>query len=730
MKIKIKVKHLVFCLLGISLTAFVISPQLQLYIAKKQAEYSQPAAKVKLLKSLNSKMILDSQKRKIIQDYMLENHIANQFDVYIGPSFSQFNHPDHAVTFTWDEMLPHLNRYIKDSPINDDFTSATKLLAFHYKSIGQPDQAYDILQSAIERTSTEDSWIREELQLEQVQMMIEQADYSAAEQLLQKINEKIDPDDYNLQAKIDQRKIEMKIHQGHLQKAFKEVKNALTEYKAKEIDEDVYEQLLSMKNSLQNALDKRGNVIHTVRGRIAYSDGTPVSNAGVFLRSEEQASRSVGPGEAYQVTTDTDGYFHIPKVLSGSYQVALGLSFDQINGWTWPVNMDEWLDVGEKKTITYNITLQKLIKLNSPVNQQKITDQHILFSWEKVEGADYYQLSLGADMDSGSVSTVFKSYITDNQINIPIEEVYNHPLGVIFPGDNLSTISPESLLAFTNTNSQFYWSVDAYRANGERLTSSSGYRLDEDTIGNLPFFYLKERSLTKADRLLLSKKLKKALAAYQSNYEKDPDDIHSLRMITRLIAARSDASATENEESIPYLQAYAEKTNSTQALSSLIDYYYEKQQWDSFHKWFNTYEAAVGNRLDEYDQAIYASALMKQGKLKEASERFKQVMELDRSHRFVGSWLAVELYDGKTFEHALAIARDYPERSIDDEKRDWFQMVQALQEESKTDSRYRQELKEGLDLYFKNEHEGLSDWMQTTDKPAMKKFIAAVKNGR
>ncbi|RKJ15401.1 carboxypeptidase regulatory-like domain-containing protein, partial [Butyricicoccus sp. 1XD8-22] len=206
-----------------------------------------------------------------------------------------------------------------------------------------------------------------------------------------------------------------------------------------------------------------------------------------------------------------------------------------------------------------------------------------------------------------------------------------------------------------------------YRANGERLTSSSGYRLDEDTIGNLPFFYLKERNLTKADRLLLSKKLKKALAAYQSNYEKDPDDIHSLRMIIRLIGAESDANATENEESIPYLQAYAEKTNSTQALFSLIDYYYEKQQWDSFHKWFNTYEAAVGNRLDEYDQAIYASALMKQGKVKEASERFKQVMELDKSHRFVGSWLAVELYDGKTFEHALTIARDYPERPFSDE---------------------------------------------------------------
>lgn len=741
MKIKIKVKHAALILICIPLIVFVIGPQLQIYIAKKQVEYGQAASKTKLLQSLDSSMILDSQKWKIIQDYMLDDYMDGQFDVYIGPAFSQVSHPDRDVTFTWDEMYPYLNMYVTKGPIDEYFASAAKQLAVHYKTIGQADKAQDILQKAIERTAgSSDSWVGQELQLEQTQILIEQADYSAAKQLLQEMSKSNDPENDYFQAKIAQKKAEIKLRQGHVQDAYKEVQNALAQYEEIPAEKDPgeadeipagYEELLSLKKSLQTALTQQSHINNTVKGRIVYSDGTPVANAGVFLQAEEDAGSSITPDEPYQQTTDANGYFNIPGVLPGSYQITIGLSFDQIDGWTWPVTMDEWIDVGEKKTFTYDITLQKLIDIKSPVNQQKITDKHILFSWEKVEGADYYQLNLGADIDSGSISTVFKSYITDNQIKVPAEEVYDHPLGVIFPGDDLSTVSPKSLLAFTNTNNRFSWSVEAYRADGELITRSNGYRLDQDTMGNLPFFYLKERSMTKADQLLLDKKLKKALAAYQSNYEKDPDDIHSLRMIIRLMDAESsDKHATENEKSIPYLQAYAEKTNSPQAIFRLVEYYYEKQQWDSFNRWFNQYEAAAGGHLESYDQAIYASALMKQGKLKEARERFKQVMKLDNSHRFIGSWLAVELYEGKTFEHALAIAKEYPERPFADEKRDWFYMVQALQEESETDSHYREELKEVLGLYFKNKDQELSNWMKTADKPAMKEFIRAVKDVR
>lgn len=743
MKIKMKVKHAVIILIGIllfiPLITFVIGPQTHLYIAKKQAEYGHPAAKEKLLRSLESRTIFDSQKWTIIRDFMLAYPTGSGFDVYIGPLLSEFSH--RPGIFTREEKLPYLNMYVKKGPIDDDFASAAKQLAVYYESIGHHDKARGILQQAIKRTSgSNDSWVGQELQLEQVKMSIKHANYSGAEQLLQDMSQNGDPENDDLQATISLMKAEIKLHQGHVQDALKKVTKALTQYETKQKEEEekdseesdgmseVYEQLLSMKEDLQNAIPQQGNIKNTVKGRIVYSNGTPVANAGVFLRANEDTGRSISKDERYQQITDEDGYFEFQGVLPGSYQITLGLDFDQIDGWTWPVDMDEWIDVGEKKTTTYDITLQKLIEIKSPVNQQQITDPSIHFAWEKVEGADYYQISLGADIDSGSVSTVFKSYITDNQINVPIEEIYDHPLGVIFPGDGLSTISPKSLLAFTNTNNRFSWTVEAYRADGELISRSNGYRLDEVTMGNLPFFYLKERNMTKADHLLLDKKLNKALAAYKSSYKKNPNDIHSLRMIVRLMNAESSSEhGTESKKGIPYLEAYAEKTNAPHAIFRLIEYYYEKQQWDAFHKWFDRYAAAVDDHLDGYDQGIYSSAIMKQGKIKEASERFKQVMELDKSHRFIGNWLAAELYGGKTFDHALAVAKEYPDRAVGEDKRDWLHMVEALKQESAADPRYRQELKDVLDLYFQNKDEKLSHWMKTTNKPAMKEFVEAVK---
>lgn len=57
-----------------------------------------------------------------------------------------------------------------------------------------------------------------------------------------------------------------------------------------------------------------------------------------------------------------------------------------------------------------------------------------------------------------------------------------------------------------NPEVRFSWNIEALDADGRLITRSNGYRLNEDTVGNMPFFYLKERELTTADQLLLDKK--------------------------------------------------------------------------------------------------------------------------------------------------------------------------------------------------------------------------------
>lgn len=49
-----------------------------------------------------------------------------------------------------------------------------------------------------------------------------------------------------------------------------------------------------------------------------------------------------------------------------------------------------------------------------------------------------------------------------------------------------------------------------------------------------PIFYLKERELTKADQLLLDRKILEALELYKKELKESPNDSHSQRMVTRL----------------------------------------------------------------------------------------------------------------------------------------------------------------------------------------------------
>ncbi|WP_225230819.1 carboxypeptidase-like regulatory domain-containing protein [Cytobacillus stercorigallinarum] len=541
MKIKLQVKQLVYLvvafLLLIATMILLIIPQWNIYDAKKQADQGNAEGKVALLETLEDDTVFESQKWNIIQEYMLIQPVE-QFNIFAGPSYSQVQLDQPTIQFTWKEKLPYLKQYVKEGPLDDYFILAVKQLTSYYKEMNQPDLAKQTLDQASERTISSSSLYYNDLQLERIDFAINHKEYTEANQLLETFDEKLEKDDYYWHAKIGQRQVEIAMKQGKLQEAREQVNVILNEYKqAEENDDtiesgytaDVYESLVSLKDRIENSINNP--TTSTVKGRIMYSDGKPAANVGVILRHESGIHGAHGD-ERYFTTTDRDGFYEWNFVESGRYQVILGFSFEQIDGWTYPSTMDDWLTVGDQPEVTKDITLRPLIEIDSPVNQEKITTDTVKFSWEPVKGAAYYQLHLAVDIDdgSGSISSSFPSHIATNEIEVPVEEIYDHTVGLSMSGDEPDSVDPLTLLAFANPNNRFSWSVDAFDENDELLTRSNGYRLGNDTIGHLPFFYLKTRTLTEADQLLLDKKFTEALKAYKTN----PEDKHSQRMIKRL----------------------------------------------------------------------------------------------------------------------------------------------------------------------------------------------------
>ena len=748
MRIKIKVKHLVsFVLLPASLLILLFN---FLPSSKAQMEES-PAiqsnlARTELLQKLES--TTGSKRMELIQTNIIDKehgYDPYRYDVNIGPSMSQWNQDEPSIS----DLLPEdkialLEEYILDGPANNTRIFAAKLLVYEYDALGRRDDGDQALYTAAKQLDSNSS-VAKKLALLRAERALNRGDIITAEAILEQTTfPSENQEDLNAQkAWLTGRVLFTK---GEALEALAEVDNGLASYKkfwqdihtagpssssAPEIGTSETEmQLEALKSAIQSAVDMGSTSTAVVSGTLTRSDGLPVSRAGIFLRAESEVHHSITEAEPYRVVTDDKGRFEFHGVIPGFYQFQLGLSYDQIDGWTWPVQYDDWIEVKPDDRLNESIVLQPLLELQSPINQETIIGQSVDFRWKAVKGAAYYRLSGGVSTVGSSFSSQIRDYITDNQVSIPVDELYyNSGFSYGSGGEGFESIDPLSFLVFMNPEARFSWNIEAFDADGRLITRSNGYRLNEDTVGNLPFFYLKERELTKADRLLLNKNPEQALEMYQQNVLDDPQDAHALHMLVKLLLAKSSITKDDSLEdrAIPSLQKLIQLHPYSNYAFTLTQYYFDHKDWKSYNEFHSLYNELNSIELNSYVRSINATALLHQGKLKEAREQFAIALEHDNSHRFIGSYLAAELYAGESLSSVLTLAERYPEHSFGLNGYRWPQMVkQLMTERTKQPSNFEQELKEKLGWYMNGQTDVLKKWIEGAKSSALKTFMKAV----
>ncbi|WP_375105011.1 hypothetical protein ACDZ28_14185 [Paenibacillus sp. RS8] len=748
MRIKIKVKHLVsFVLLPASLLILLFN---FLPSSKAQMEES-PAiqsnlARTELLQKLES--TTGSKRMELIQTNIIDKEHGYdpfRYDVNIGPSMSQWNQDEPSISnLLPEDKIALLEEYILDGPANNTRIFAAKLLVYEYDALGRRDDGDQALYTAAKQLDSNSS-VAKKLALLRAERALNRGDIITAEAILEQTTfPSENQEDLNAQkAWLTGRVLFTK---GEALEALAEVDNGLTSYKkfwqdihtagpssssAPEIGTSETEmQLEALKSAIQSAVDMGSTSTAVVSGTLTRSDGSPVSRAGIFLRAESEVHHSITEAEPYRVVTDDKGRFEFHGVIPGFYQFQLGLSYDQIDGWTWPVQYDDWIEVKPDDRLNESIVLQPLLELQSPINQETIIGQSVDFRWKAVKGAAYYRLSGGVSTVGSSFSSQIRDYITDNQVSIPVDELYyNSGFSYGSGGEGFESIDPLSFLVFMNPEARFSWNIEAFDGDGRLITRSNGYRLNEDTVGNLPFFYLKERELTTADRLLLNKNPEQALEMYQQNVLDDPQDAHALHMLVKLLLAKSSITKDDSLEdrAIPSLQKLIQLHPYSNYAFTLTQYYFDHKDWKSYNEFHSLSNELNSIELNSYVRSINATALLHQGKLKEAREQFAIALEHDNSHRFIGSYLAAELYAGESLSSVLTLAERYPEHSFGLNGYRWPQMVkQLMTERTKQPSNFEQELKEKLGWYMNGQTDVLKKWIEGAKSSALKTFMKAV----
>ncbi|QHW29862.1 hypothetical protein GZH47_02795 [Paenibacillus rhizovicinus] len=739
LKIRVKVKHLVMGL---------VSASLLIGFGYKAMPIMADLAGVD-----PSGWDADASKWKHIQKDVLNDGsdtLTHAFQVYVGPD-NTFGTgiPGIKPKMPWDAKLPLLISYVEEGPAAGTYLSqAAKQLALYYSLTGENDKAIQVLETAERRLGKNETYQLVQLQVEQAQQLFQLGEYEQAEGLLDEIQKqmlKARLYSADLDVRIAQLKAKILMRQGKLSQALDDVNRQIasshdgpSSRDAKQDGGSRLEQLEALRRVLQERSEElKGASLSVVSGTVIRSDGTPMAHAGVFLRTQDAINHSLTETEPYQMMTDDQGRYSFADVLPGAYQLALGFDYDQIDGWVWPVNYDEWIDVAVGKDVTYPVVLQPLMSVTAPVNNAVLTGDGVTFSWQPVEGAAYYKLLGTIDMKdmhgTSSIGVTIHDRIPGHAVHVPMDTLYNVTSGFAYNTiDDKLVPDPFTLLAFAYPGKRFAWNVEAYDSKGNKLTQSNGYRLTKNTMGDLPFFSLKARTLTQADQLLLDNRVDDAMAAYKSAWESDHTDAYSLGKIIKLYGVLDEddrSNTTSKQELLPYELHMAELNPRLSDCYWLMEYYRDLRDWDRVRQY---YELGLG--LDQYDSVAYikseyASALLSQGKIDEALELLAEVVPQDNNHEEIGPYLAADIYVSGSLAHAMTIAELYPEREIGESKvTDWLKLLQMMKAESIEKSAYMKELKQALLWQCTGRQDELDQWDKSADYRAMGHFLSALAN--
>lgn len=738
MRVKVKVKHMVITFLAIAsfLFAFLIfvQPNVDVLSLEKQvSNENTEKTKAEIIELLKKD---HSEKYKLIREYIIAPYPErSRYDVYIGSSMSTWSSRNEERLFTLDESEPYLRMYVKEGPIDGYLGRAVSMLTTHYESNGKMKEVEKVIEEGMNRFPKH-SFHNHELKLMLIDTTIRSASYEKAEELITELQNSIDDKFTDTYLRLSKLIAEKMVQEGNYEEAYDYIQQEVEKFKGwndklnAELDEeDGFEEALSgspyfndlvrIQTSLGVLVDHPGSLAK-VKGKVVKSNGEPLQNVGVFLREKGEVNHSIIEGET-MVVTGADGSFSFTGVFPGSYQIHVGFMFEQIDGWSWSVENDDWIDVSIDDTVEYPIVLTPLIELIEPTNYTAIRDDEITFEWEPFPNAASYELHGTLIFEGGSIGTPVMSGITNHKVMIPVEDLYNLRTGFLSTGDDLTDVEPGSILGFANTEGTFSWGIRAYDEDGRLIGQSDGHRLQEETMGLLPFFHLKHRELTDADRLFLNNRdVKAALKVYKENVENDPDDLHSLRMVTRLMSVNKDKST----DSLKYWLALAEKAPNSDTLFEVAHHYYEKENWSEFERWYYEYlKTTASFDAQSYTKSIYATALMRQGKLEEARSQFYEVMERDRSNRFVGYLLAIEMYLGEDWNEVEQLASVYKERGYD--ATDWQQIIRQLQVEEDEVL-----VRKALELYFSGDKNNLDKLIAQNNKSSLTKFMIKLEQIR
>nr|WP_312578541.1 hypothetical protein [Sedimentibacter sp.] len=313
----------------------------------------------------------------------------------------------------------------------------------------------------------------------------------------------------------------------------------------------------------------KGN--NVIRGTVTY-EGKPMPFVEIYVQEADGGFRS--GGESYIGITNKNGEFQTLGLKDGVYNIGIGIEGYLLTDKVLQRSNYQYLELnGDDGEI--NFVFNNTLNVSLPKPGEKVSGEEFTVSWEAVGGADYYTVEpvvfsepyekSGSSFRSPVIDKNGETRFTGTSATFNISMLSNQLIGLTFEGEEM-LLGPEAVLGIFMHGIEYPIVVNAYDDNNNLITSSLPLRAYYDQISSITI----EGSITEGEDMILCKDYPKAIEFYENILKDTPDDKDALRYLTKIYGIGWKKGEKNIERAIALGQKYTDVSGDSKLLFEIL----------------------------------------------------------------------------------------------------------------------------------------------------------------
>lgn len=318
--------------------------------------------------------------------------------------------------------------------------------------------------------------------------------------------------------------------------------------------------------------DLKGDNI--IRGTVSY-EGKPMPFVEIYVQEATGGFSILSRGESYVGITDVNGEFRTLGLKEGLYNVGIGIDGSILTDKELQSSKNKYVELDEEGGEIHFI-FRDTIKINSPKPGEKLSGDEFIVSWEEVEDAAYY--TVGAVVfyepfgDRGISTRTYAKDIKGDYKFTETNAVFSINMFRNNPNINVSDsekeyLGAQAVLGIFLPGVEYPIVVNAFDENNNLITSSLPKMSYYDQIPSITV----EGSFTEGENLIYHKNYPAAIEYYENILNEAPDDIDALRYLTRIYGIGWKEGEQNLERAFELGKRYSEILGDWNLLINTID---------------------------------------------------------------------------------------------------------------------------------------------------------------